>query len=555
MAALPNGFKGSHSMRIFPILRIAAAHCIPAMLLACSLADAASEFVVTVNLQAEGSFTGPFDDIKWNDKISETMSTVLRYQIEDHGDWFMATGEPQVNSSRSVNGGGEYDDGAFGQCTWKYYEHNTTQGQVQGATAGLNVYITPEEFSSADCGVSVGWPGVEVEDTGCTGTFMMFGGDLARLEFKFDVPPKREAWTFTKSFNTNQVDSLNVHSTVSCTVTVQFIPEEIPPLKIIEVITPTKADGQHSFVASDSITVKAKINPPKSGVTVKWTVDGLEAAARIKGFPKDEATTTDASGLATFSFTPADNAVFAQNRHTAWISGSAVANPPIGFEVTAVVDAQLPPQVATLSQAGLGKLLQDEVDILRQEYFDFDTKYKPGRDKVVPSLGKELNSGTYKVQVSISLPEKRDAILAAYRSSTITLEGQPVQIPAVAQVVVGGFRNPRYNAIYSKYPKTSWHIIGCALDLSPRQFEVTVNGKRRPLTIAELHSQVYPALKRAAATQGNAISEAGAQVVDVGCYNCVMPLQDKNGKPVKDPDGNYVMQTFTEDHIHVDWRP
>jgi hypothetical protein len=140
-----------------------------ALLLAGRLVAVASEFVVRVSLQAEGSFGGPFEDIQWNDRITETMNTVLRYRIEDHGTWFNAEAAPfQVDSSRSVTGGGEYDDGAFGQCTWMYLEDSTTEGQQQGATAGLNVDMTPGN-TSANCGVFVIWPGVKTEDTGCTG--------------------------------------------------------------------------------------------------------------------------------------------------------------------------------------------------------------------------------------------------------------------------------------------------------------------------------------------------------------------------------------------------
>lgn len=329
--------------------------------------------------------------------------------------------------------------------------------------------------------------------------------------------------------------------------TVWIIGKLPPKLEITQVQTPNHINGQNTFIASDKITLTAQRTPTQGGTIVKWTVEGLGPAAGISGFPKDVACPTDAAGVSTFSFTPSDNPAFVQNRRTVWGSkGSENPNPPIAFEVTAVIDSESPPVKAKLSEAGLGDLEQDEVDTLRQEYFDYNVAFKVDRDIVVPSLGEDLNRGTYRVQVSVELQERRDAILAAYRSSTMILDGKPVPIPSDAPVVVGGFRNPQRNAIYSKYPQTSWHIRGRALDLSPRGFLVMVNGKRRMLTDAELHSQVYPALLKAAATRGAAITEAGAEVVKVGCCPCIQPVKGK--------DGQTVMKSLCEDHVHVDWR-
>jgi hypothetical protein len=95
-------------------------------------------------------------------------------------------------------------------------------------------------------------------------------------------------------------------------------------------------------------------------------------------------------------------------------------------------------------------------------------------------------------------------------------------------------------------PVTSFHTRGRALDLVPRVFAVKVNGAPRTIVGAELHSQLYPALRKAAATHGSAITEDGAQPVPEGCCGCIIAVKDKKG--------NMVDKSFCEDHVHVQWQ-
>lgn len=517
----------------------------------------AAEFMAKANVQGDATFSFVLDDIQWTDRVTQSMVAEKRYRVLEHSDWFELEDPAYFSQTpTTVSGGGTYDDGAFAQCAWRY--------QHKPGTGGINAGLVVHRGQSASCGVFIAWPMVQIEDPDCDGQFAMFGnlgvGGWVPQDVTFDVPTGWEPWAFTKSHTTNFVAPDGVYYSLSQTVTVQFVPDDRPSLSIVAVETPTKTEGLHSFVATDLITLKASLQPPKSGVTVKWTVQGLEAAAKVGGFPKDEPTTTDATGRATFSFKPSDNDLFVNHRHTVWTPGSTNANAPIGFEVVAVVDSESPPQQARLSEAGLGKLMQDEIDTLRQEFFDY-RGVVPDRSEFTASVGGHYNRGNYNVQRNVQLKEYYDKIAAAYRGSIITIDGQPVAIPPDAPVTLGrggGFRCPRRNvAAGSKYPVTSFHTKGRALDLVPGLCQVWVNGKRRPLTQAELHSQLYPALLNAARAvvqgKGSAITEHGAQEVPPGCCGCM--VQDKQGNwiKVKDKNGNWIDGVFCEDHVHVQW--
>lgn len=119
------------------------------------------------------------------------------------------------------------------------------------------------------------------------------------------------------------------------------------------------------------------------------------------------------------------------------------------------------------------------------------------------------------------LKERYDKIVQAYRGSAITADGQSAVVPADAVVTLGsggGFRCPRLHVkADSIYPVSSYHTRGRALDLVPGLCSARLsNGERRTLKGPELHSVLYPALLRAAKTQGTAITEDGPQPVAPG---------------------------------------
>jgi hypothetical protein len=141
------------------------------------------------------------------------------------------------------------------------------------------------------------------------------------------------------------------------------------------------------------------------------------------------------------------------------------------------------------------------------------------------------------VQISEDLMGHFNNVQQAYAASTATVDGETVAFPPEARAIVtvgGGFRNPRLNvAAGSKYPTSSFHTKGRALDLAPLPVSVLVQGRRKTL---DLHKVLYPALHRAASTQGPAIAEQGSRVVPVGFCGT-------------DSSGAHLC----EDHIHVQW--
>jgi hypothetical protein len=251
---------------------------------------------------------------------------------------------------------------------------------------------------------------------------------------------------------------------------------------------------------------------------------------------------TQSGGISTFTFSPSQISAFVQFRRSNFTNGSepeAQPNTPLSFDVA--VSAQ--GQETRLSQSGLGTLMQDETDTLRQEYVDYRTIYRgssftPQRADVVPSLGGRYNTGNYGVQLSRDLDSTFQEILQAYQVSTITFGGVTAALPDTATITVNsGFRNPQRNkAVGSKYPQTSIHMFGGALDLKPVPTWVLINGQR---TWANIDQILYPALQQAAATQGTAFAEFNAIPVPLGSDGS---LTNSNGTPIP-----------KENHIHVQW--
>jgi len=321
-------------------------------------------------------------------------------------------------------------------------------------------------------------------------------------------------------------EGLSVTGTGTVSYTVTYDPGSTK-LAIVSVQTPAAVNGnQNTFISSDTITVKATVGN-QGGIPVMWSVNGLNSA-----FPgvllTNQMVNSDASGNSTFSFSPAQIGAFPQFRKSNFTkTGSRAPNQPVNFEVV----AQAQGQTVTLSQSGVGTLQQDDIDTLRQEYVDYVTfktsgPYTPQRSDVVPSLAGNYNGGNYGVQLAVHMDTSFAAILQAYQSATITVNGVTGPMPPAAQLLVkSGYRNPQRNkAIGSKFPQTSHHMFGGALDLKPVPSWVRINGKR---VWVDMDQVLFPVLQQAAATQGTAISEIGSKQVDLG--------------------------TPGENHIHVEW--
>ena len=304
------------------------------------------------------------------------------------------------------------------------------------------------------------------------------------------------------------------------------------------VITPTSVSGVNTFISTDTITLTAITSPATPNVPIQWTVVGLIAASGIQGLPSAQVQNTDSTGISTFSFSPAAFKSFVQNRSSFWTSGTRNPNPPIAFEVLAEWDLNRQAFVSRLSQTTLGPLLQDEIDTLRQEYVDYRTIYQggsyiPQRSDVVTSLGKnaplKYNGGNYGVQLAgwsrhrlpdntAGLPRFDDNLWRRHRHD-------PRQSAQIS--INGGYRNPQYNKAISKYPKTSIHMFGGALDLVPEppRFSSTASLK----TVLTSTRFLYPALQQAAAPYGTAFAEYSAIPVPLGCNEC-HTITNSNGK-------------------------
>jgi Peptidase M15 len=295
----------------------------------------------------------------------------------------------------------------------------------------------------------------------------------------------------------------------------------VPSLKIDDV-------SQSTFIVGDSITFHANVGAPIAGVQVQWTVEGQDAAMGITGFPTNVVTTTDATGGASFTFTPSNNSNLVNDRHTTWTKGSLIANTALTFQITAS---------ATLSGQSIQDtktVTQDPKDQLREEYYDYGIPV-PTRNEIVASLGAGFNQGNYSVQLSDGLETRYDAILAAYRGRPITVSVGGKQfssaIPIDASVdISSGYRNPQRNKAKDG-AKLSKHMFGQALDLVPNpSMRVMINGRLIRVTVP-LHGAngLYAALQDAAASQAG---------------NTAIAEQDATQVPVGDT---------RENHIHVQW--
>jgi hypothetical protein len=266
---------------------------------------------------------------------------------------------------------------------------------------------------------------------------------------------------------------------------------------------------------------------PAISVSIRTAPQAGEIMWAIKPSNKFSGTVDPSAGPSKESkFTPDASAARATLR-----SGSRTPNVPIGYLISAVM-ASNGRQESTIEQ-----ILQDEKSILRQEYVDFAAQpipqgmvglppAPPARSALTLHNG-PFNVGNYQYVVNLADMQGRfNNIVSAYRSQSVTVNGQVVQIPQTAGVTVkSAYRNPQRNRSVGSHHVNSFHVLGRALDLVPAT-PVTVQIAGHPVHLG-LHTHLFQALAAAAATQGNAIAETGPNQVQLG-----------------DPN---------EDHIHVQW--
>lgn len=272
---------------------------------------------------------------------------------------------------------------------------------------------------------------------------------------------------------------------------------------------------------------------PPISVSIRTAPQAADVMWGVKPSNKFSGTVDPSAGPSKESkFTPDATAARATLR-----SGSRTPNIPVGYLIS-VVMASNGRQESTIEQ-----ILQDEKSILRQEYVDFAAQPIPPGASGAPMVRQPpappprsaltlhngpFNTGNYQYVVNLADMQARfNNIVSSYRSQSVTVNGQVVQIPQTAGVTLGSaYRNPQRNRAVLSVNLNSSHVLGRALDLIPAT-PVTVQVAGHPVHL-DLHTHLFPALKAAAATQGTAIAETNAtNQVQVG--------------------------TATENHIHVQW--
>jgi len=255
--------------------------------------------------------------------------------------------------------------------------------------------------------------------------------------------------------------------------------------KFIEINIKRNDRADYTFVTTDKIELESDIigNIDKCEVeNIQWLVRGVNVI--------------DGSGLPfngigkNFSFVPKP-----LKRPK---SGSREMNPPIQYEIFAELN-------------GLRVILilkQDKIDILRQEYIDFDTDWKPTRDEINKDTG-GWNTGNYEyiaTQGNNIFQNVFDNIIIEWNALCVSnnIDNQGVKIESA-------YRNPRRNITAGSHLKNSLHTRGRAIDLNAKGIRTT---------------QKYTLLKQAAQNAG---------------YNAIC---DKKG---------YSVPCDQADHIHVQW--
>jgi hypothetical protein len=130
---------------------------------------------------------------------------------------------------------------------------------------------------------------------------------------------------------------------------------------------------------------------------------------------------------------------------------------------------------------GTFELVQDETDIIRQEYVDLRARSVPGRSDIVVPTVAIFNTGNYTLIVDGGLDNAFTNTETEF--GALTPAGNAV--PAIS--VSSGYRNPRRNVDVGSVSVNSPHVRGTALDL----------------TVTGANATLWARLRRAGANAGN----------------------------------------------------
>jgi hypothetical protein len=215
-----------------------------------------------------------------------------------------------------------------------------------------------------------------------------------------------------------------------------------------------------SFVSTDVISLNVKnvenvlgFNPlDRQKIdsflnSAQWLISGVQ--------PNDLADNTYAGFGSNFKFAP--NPI---NRPR---TGSRTPNLPIRYKVSVTI-------------MGLKKVLnlvQDEIDILRQEYIDFQTNWIPSRNEIHLAENSAWNTGNYRYIATEAGNVFEDAFNSISNSWADACQLANIENPGLT--LNSAYRNPRRTIAVGSPSVNSKHTLGRAMDIVPSGGTININ--------------------------------------------------------------------------------
>jgi hypothetical protein len=196
-------------------------------------------------------------------------------------------------------------------------------------------------------------------------------------------------------------------------------------------------DGRNSFVSTDTIRLRMAI----PGVTIAKSGWASLPSWGVKA-------TGPFSGMGVPDYLPHSPSFgFEPNPGPRPTNGSTTRNRPLQYTVSATFEG--------IAQYFI--LIQDDVDLLRQEYIDHNERIVPSRTQCTAHpIDKAFNSGNYSLVVDGGMQAAFDKVNLEFgKESQGTLH------------VVSGFRSPQRNKASGDAHPGNPHVYGRALDLAP----------------------------------------------------------------------------------------
>jgi hypothetical protein len=197
------------------------------------------------------------------------------------------------------------------------------------------------------------------------------------------------------------------------------IPVDVVRLEIVDVQTPSLSavppSIKGSFVApADEIVIRAQVHDKPD----------LDAMIRWEAIPIN--TETGPANPQTLDNSKEFHFRASSNQST---GGSRAANHPLGYTVKARLEIEGETVGEVTIDPGLPEVVQDEIDIIRQEYVDYHAVFQPTRGLISMPANKLLNTGNY-TMIAEPTPGHLQGILDAVTQATNDLLNNDVQAQA-----------------------------------------------------------------------------------------------------------------------------